>query len=437
MKKPNSKSTIISRIREKRNYRTAKRTEERKRKKKIFIPEDGSTKSPLLSFLFSKLRSETKNIESVKGTTWIDIPKTFSFIRNPERSISVIRRAVTACRDRKINKIVLDHTACEHLDLGASMVLDIAFLEHRKEKMFKKRKTILGGHLPENTKVLNLLQCTGILHHLRIDAQKPPNEVEDNYYRFPLRKGHRLRYKKNRSTDQETTATELAQYFKECFYRYGWRLSEDGQSYLLSLSGEVIDNAERHSQKNLWWTMAYLEQDHEINKGRCHISFLSFGKTIYQTMQKISPNSKLRIDIEKLTDRHRKRGFFSSSVFTEENLWTLYALQDGVTSSGKAGGGIGTIKMIETFLDLADSISPDNPPEMAIVSGSTQILFNNKYRLKHENINGELRSIIAFNPENSLDSKPDKRNVRPLKSFFPGTIISLSFTINPSCISKN
>jgi len=93
--------------------------------------------------------------------------------------------------------------------------------------------------------------------------------------------------------------------------------------------------------------------------------------------------------------------------------------------------GTGTVQLIEAFQQLHRECAAGDTqePSMAIISGSTHILFNGKYRMEKDS-NG--RHIIAFNEKNDLNDPPDEDCVTRLGDVaFPGTIVSLQFNLNP------
>jgi hypothetical protein len=92
--------------------------------------------------------------------------------------------------------------------------------------------------------------------------------------------------------------------------------------------------------------------------------------------------------------------------------------------------------LIEFFQKVHKECAPDSAvkAKMAIVSGSTFILFDGQYGLREKTGHGK---VIAFNAANNLYTRPDSSYVKPLGSYkFPGTIISIRFPLsNTSAVS--
>ena len=121
-------------------------------------------------------------------------------------------------------------------------------------------------------------------------------------------------------------------------------------------------------------------------------------------------------------------------------MLTVFSIQEGISRlrdrnrEGNKKRGTGTIILLDTFYTLGKSIR-NVEPEFSITSGHTHILFNKKYQLKDEVFDEPIwgkgsRKIIAFNENNNLFQKADTNNVRLMKHYFPGTIISMKFYID-------
>ena len=74
--------------------------------------------------------------------------------------------------------------------------------------------------------------------------------------------------------------------------------------------------------------------------------------------------------------------------------------------------------MIDFFLKLGRQAKDFEKPKMILLSGSTHILFDGKYRLQAQEFSGGNRQVIAFNKDNDLQQRPDSDYVRSLKGFF-------------------
>jgi hypothetical protein len=214
-------------------------------------------------------------------------------------------------------------------------------------------------------------------------------------------------------------------------------LTPDGAEYLSKLVSEVLGNAEEHSGHSYWWVCAYLRMAQpERRFGDCHITMFCFGKTLAQSLQELPEGSLLRGRVSRLVERHRRKGLFGRG-WEPDDLWTLYALQEGVSRYNvgveKVGDrGNGTADMIEFFQQLGQSVEGSARPIMCVLSGRTHMVFDGRYRIEvQEAESGEKRRIIALNEQNDLEIPPDPSCVKRLARRFPGTMISLNFFVDP------
>jgi hypothetical protein len=133
-----------------------------------------------------------------------------------------------------------------------------------------------------------------------------------------------------------------------------------------------------------------------------------------------------------LSSKYTKKSLWSKS-FDEETLWTLYSLQQGITSvsidSYKRGNG--SIQFIESFFNLkGTNENADDISRMAIISGNTNIIFDGKYNIQNKIKGKDKFKVMTFNNSNNIEDKPDNKYVRSVENYFPGTIISARILIN-------
>ncbi|HMG14624.1 MAG TPA: hypothetical protein VK590_04205 [Saprospiraceae bacterium] len=80
--------------------------------------------------------------------------------------------------------------------------------------------------------------------------------------------------------------------------------------------------------------------------------------------------------MKNLSERYTQKNFFIKAKFEEQTLWTLYALQEGVTSHAEWRRGNGCIRFIDSFFNLKGDQEKDNISYLSIVSGNTRIIFD-------------------------------------------------------------
>jgi hypothetical protein len=360
----------------------------------------------------------------------IKICPEFSLLTENDQSLKVIARLVKAIADPNLKSIIIDHSECKSLDLDASSIMDVIILEAIKVWTKENMDINLSGYYSLDENVNEKLKTSGIVKHLKHQDSEVPEEVKKKYDVFTLVTGQK---EKNisafQSTQVEIISTKITDYFNRLLGKVGYCLTRDGKKNLSNLVSEVLDNAEQHSSSKKWHVSGFLDENNIFN-----LTIFDFGDTISKTLGNAKLNRKLKNNINTLLKKHATKGFFRfKNVWDRSNLWTLFALQEGIsrfnTEYAVSDRGQGTVRLIDFFLELASNKS-NLGPQMVIISGNTYILFDGKYRLRSNEIDGESRQIIAFNDSNDLSERPDSKYVKNIKFSFPGTIISMKFAID-------
>jgi hypothetical protein len=320
-------------------------------------------------------------IEPYDGVVGIKIPSVFSFIDNPSETLGTLYRLRSAIEDRHAKQIFFDHSDCKVLDLCASVVTDVLVLRGKRQRQFRGSNFAASGHFSSEPEVNVLLKASGILKHLGVSKAMLPKEVEERLKLCPLHSGRPS--PPDQTSDCELAATKLTQFFDTCLSTEKYALKDEWKTKLISLITEVLDNCEQHASRDQhWYTIGYFNHLANEAGGDCHIVIFNFGDSIYESLQRKDTSASLKAQISDLASQHRSRGLFlRRPKWEEETLWTLYALQEGVSrftdTPGGEDRGNGTVRMIQFFTDLAGE-----EPKMALVSGKTYILFDGKYKLR-------------------------------------------------------
>ncbi len=122
--------------------------------------------------------------------------------------------------------------------------------------------------------------------------------------------------------------------------------------------------------------------------------------------------------------------------FTRENLFTLYALQDGSSRLKyvRESRGTGTMKFINSFLNLGDyqDNSKGYIPRLLIFSGATMLKCDNTYKpFEIEGVN-----YLSLNSENDMNKPPVSSHLMNLENRFPGTLIIGKIYLNQDHLKK-
>lgn len=382
--------------------------------------------SPLFELITSSVETNKRTRIDSKNYEFV-VPSKFSLLENPIETIDSLSEFMSAITNKRIERLTLNHEKCDLIDIGASTVMDVLVLELRKELSRRGKRLRLSGKYSKKENVNELLRVTGIIKHIGHNHSRVSNEVKQKYKVFDLVNG---REKTNnealKSSDKERVTTDLIEYLNKVLIDRRVKLNRAGERYCAQMLSEVLANAEEHSGNKGWYIFAYLNGDGYLN-----ITILNFGASMGESLKESEMKKSTKENIEALIKSHSKKGFFlQGEKWKPENLYTLFALQEGVSSKNITEDddrGYGTIHLIEFFTMLS---SKKVKPKMLLLSGNTGIFFDGSYRLKNKDIEGTQRAVIAFNKENDLDIKPDSEYVYNVKRGFPGTIISLKFLLD-------
>ncbi|WP_407545043.1 hypothetical protein [Priestia sp. HNGD-A6] len=377
----------------------------------------------------------------------VKIPEVFSFMDNPDETISVYNLLYQISKNKQVTKVFIDHRNCKVLGLGASTVMDAFVMNLKNHKKQQSKKIQIHGRLPRDPYINMVLQVSGILKNLNIITDELDQLLEDTsgieILDLVLGGKHSSTLKVSPQATSAEISTLISDYFNRCLQTQDYSLTDEGYALFCHMVGEVIDNCEIHSGDFCqWFTLGnYFIINKNEEYGECNLVLFNFGQTIYEGLKKhinsLGDNTtnkmaeQLKYSLEALTSQHLKKGFFGPN-WNEEVLWTLYALQDGVSrciSEDEPDRGTGTVRLIEAFQEIGNTYD-GKTSEMCIISGRAQIKFTGNYVMNSEMKENETRQIIAFNSQNDLNLPPDKKCVRLLKNHFPGTVISMKFYLD-------
>ena len=360
-------------------------------------------------------------------TVELTVPKVFCFSKNPDESIFFLRKLYTCLLDKKVKKIHFNHFNCSYLGACASTTMDIILLECiKRRKSLKWNMEISGdmrdGKISYNSDVDSLVKMSGLLKHLGIgDYEIPDNE--------------RLALIKDGSSAD--VAEKSIEYIDRSLKRHGLELTKEGQNLFGRFFGEVVDNCCSHGGERVsWFTLGHYCYDKKSGLGKCKLSVVDFGDTIYEGLKNC--NSKMML---KQINHYVKKTWYSfRSVRDEETLYTLFSLQQRtsrIIDKDRVRGN-GTVTFIESFLELFHTEDAKYKSIFSITSGKCSILFDGKYKLIEKTFkNGYSNKIITFNKSGNLYEEPDKKYVRTIKNSFPGTVVSMDLYIDKKYLKRS
>lgn len=383
---------------------------------------------------YNELYIRGKNIASKRTQLKINVPKSLTFLESQDTTIKFLNAL-----ERKLSSettaydLYIDHTETVSISIDASFLFDNIINNYVKKWRKKQIYIKLAGQVSKSRDINNFLLSFGFFSHINIiSKQICPSDADYDYKkRFIL-------FQKNGNSQLEYLAgnacTELTEFFDKCFKANGFSIKDEAKGYLIDIFGEIIRNTEEHSSngKNGWNVIGcYSKQKHV-----CSFSIINKGNSFYESLS--AKNSKAISALNEVDDILLKhRGFIDKLTGNKdkyiENIWTMMALQDGISSkraeTGKSSSrGLGMMDII-TFINSIRN-KQDQTSHLKIISGRSSIFIDYSFPIiKKEN--GQRRSMI-FNSDQNLHLPPDDKYVNSLSDTFPGTIISADFLIDPT-----
>lgn len=398
------------------------------------------------SFLLSDKES-LLNIERIKELKYksqgrVQIPANFSVVDNPKESYETLQRIISALLIEKYENLILDYKNCHYVELGTQVLQDIILKDYTDfcKWLSKKNKRLLP-HFTRNFSAEHIYDES--VSKMSFSVGSPVNlkirEINyDDVEKSKLRihdEASFARLKRTSAEETELEITSLCEYVVSSLSKVGRELSDDDIESLYDVIGEALVNADDHSTTKYRFSIGYFEKKVINGKetGLFRLAIMNLGKTIYQKFHDPDcPNKKHVERMKELSDKYTQKSWFKPKGFEEETLWTLYALQDGVTSK-KEKRGSGTISIIESFFNIKGNDNPDNVSQMMIVSGAACIKFDGTYKIQKKNDeHGVPMSVMTFNKSGNIEDKPDNNFVYSNDSFYPGTLISVTLQFDES-----
>lgn len=400
-----------------------------------------------LNFLYKKKFSLAYAFDLSTDKIELFIPLKFSLLENPDVVLEFCKK-VLDLRFSNRKQITINFSKCIDLDVGALSILNTFLLHLRDEANSKEKnitfKTTFTGKIDLDiliykVGIITLLKLENFPEKIKEYIEKLKLEINNkNIKTLPLLAGggttieflRELIIKKRTAkyiSDNSKFGTEVVKFVNECLETVGYILNLKGNRNFKGMIGELATNSLEHLGEEmcqLYCTGYYIIDKNTEGEGS--IVFFNFGNTIYESLLHDSTED-IKIKLSRLSRLH-----CFDDCFTEENLWTLAALQPKISRKydKKINNerGTGTIKLLEGFKNF----SSDKEKMMTIISGKTQILFDNSKISSYNE--GDKR--IALNEENSLEIRPSSKYLKNLKHSFPGTIIYIQFSLSEEYLKK-
>jgi hypothetical protein len=396
--------------------------------------------SEIIRFLSVNLNAFSNEIDLLIEEGFFKIPHIFSLNENFEESFFLLRRLFNVLYAEKVTDIIFDYEECERIDVDASVCMDIILSEFinyykncSRRSIDCKVRTIKPKNIHSEA-VKKILLSIGAFKNISGFEVKFPDIIP-----FPLIKGDNL--SKNRGRDKELEVTKMVDYIVDCLDRMNHVLTWEAEDDLSKVVGEILINAAEHSKGRYRYSIGYFQETKNDGEhlGIFNLTIFAFGKTIYQSFKnKESEQLDVVRRMKHLSARYTRNEWFRAKQFEEETLWTLYALQEGVTSVKDRKRGNGSIHFIESFFRLKGNMENDQASFLTLISGNTKIKFDGTYKIleKPRGRKGRLYKMMTFNTSGNIEEMPDVNFVTFADSFFPGTLISAKICIKFNNIEK-
>ncbi|WP_153017899.1 MULTISPECIES: hypothetical protein [unclassified Sphingobium] len=361
--------------------------------------------------------------------------KNFSFLDDPAGALASLRKVGQLEGEATEAALHFDDDFC--LDAGAYLVL--AEIWPQMARIFS------GGRMTRP--VQKVLSAIGVGRHNKMTlpavAEDPEflmNGKHTDVWAFPLQRRRPAGTSTSSGVHIEPQTRERAT-DRFCETVNDWlgipeierELTQEGKGWIAGIIGELLCNAERHSQAGSvdgdWSVTAFMVKRSENGTDvfRCYMAFLSVGRSFAEGLSDAAPDVRTFVD-NYIAGHWRSRQ-------SPATLATLVALQDTVTRDPKArsmgSGGTGLMDVLDLVSLLGPTEEPGKEARVTIVSGNSCI------KLRAPYITGDRREgptaprVLWCNAENSPEYPPDDGVVFDLEEHFAGTLVSVAFTLDP------
>lgn len=360
--------------------------------------------------------------------------RNFSFLDYPRETLAAFK-AISELEGQELNALLhFDDDFC--LDAGAYLVL--------AEVWHSVRHTLAGGRMPKS--IQKVLAATGVGEHNRmrlhaVDDEEMDDPEKTEVWAFPLRRRRAAGTSKSKTVHLDPQSFErTADAFCDEVDRWlgvpaiDRELTDEGRRELAQIIGELLCNAERHSQTGSddgdWSTTAFMVR--RVEEGvptlRCYMAFLSIGRSISESLIDAGPH--IRGALDRYSHFHRACGL------SKATLETVFALQDTVTRDPEAAaarsGGTGLQDVLDMVNALGGTAAAGREPRVTVVSGSSSIRMRPPYIQGIRPGEPHTPRLLWFNPENKREVAPDGGFVEDLPDHFAGTLVTVAFTLDPA-----
>lgn len=288
-----------------------------------------NTLSPSVSYLLncisSPLNYKLINNENINTNCYVEIPRHFSLIENPQESYSAIRKLIALSLYSNYPEIFIDYTKCNEFTLEAQVLLDLILKDIfkfynrcRKKKCFKNYAKRITDRSTKGSSIRTMLFSVG---SLAIHAKKQLEFSHVVPYNLCIHRSEVDTIRQAEMKDIDTTT--LSDYVDTCLSKMGRNLEDEQIDDLCTVIGEILINAEEHSSTRCRYSIGYFEEK-EINGekvGVFQLVIMNLGMSIYEKFKDENcPNPIIADKMKELSKQYTHKGFLRKKEFEEETL---------------------------------------------------------------------------------------------------------------------
>ena len=380
------------------------------------------------------------------GALILDVPINFNFCEEYNKSMDFIKRFASSIYDYPGKIITLNFEKCKKADSAALFVLQIIRLELlNKLENFQKRLNYIN--IIPKVEVTNSLSLD-VLRLMRLNGFPIDiNDIGNIEYDSNLVPLHTMGYYKGEGTQKHYLenkktiySNKVIVYLNECFSELGYEFTDTYKNKLNGIIGEVLGNAEDHSNEGTWFISGNFSEEKidDINEdfvSELNLTILNFGESFYEGFYNKRKENHIHYN---LVNENVKSLLLidSKSKLKEEQLFTLWMMSDGITrlKFQEPSRGTGTMNFINSFGDLAGYVNVKKgfKPNLSIFTGSTQLICDSEYKpfLK------DGVKCLSLNSENDLKKLPNESHLKKLNIHFPGTLLSIKIYLNKNHLNQ-
>ena len=343
-----------------------------------------------------------------KMTFTLTINSHFSMLVNPEKVLDLIAQIAHITANKQVDKIVIDQRYMESHDLSSEILLAQVVGSVRAYKKKKGQQFEIAGIYPENKDFAKLIRSIGIVAEIKAQSDHFSTDYPETMEVFRARCTKVEEVSLFSSDKKNQVTSRFTDHVNRCLAVVKRRLTDDAESELGAIVGELLGNAEDHANisERHWQTYGFMDKN---EKGQIfqQITIMNFGQSIAASFL-----DKKNVDtVYNLVSSYIK---IHQDKVDLRVLLTVMAFQQNVSSKideqSDRGQGLTDLLLFMESLSTECSENGSSQVEMSIISGNTSIYFDGTYIPIMDETSK--RNLVFFNKDNSFMSPPDNKYVK-------------------------